>query len=298
MEEADKNHTALGHFNISDIAAFDAIIETAKELGLPVMIGVSEGEREFVGVHQAVSLVRAAREDLGLPVFLNADHTHSIDKAREAAEAGFDEIIFDGSKLPLEENMKMTKEAVDMIKGINPEIIVEGEIGYIGSSSEIVENVPPESLTLTTPEEAAQFVKATGIDILAPAVGNMHGLLASMIAPANPMKSDATPAANAGPTHKRLNIARVGEIKKAIGGKFMTLHGGSGTLDEDFAAVIKAGMTIVHVSTELRIAWRRGVEKALFENPKEVAPYKILPGAVNGIKEIVKQRMELFSGKI
>jgi fructose-bisphosphate aldolase, class II len=295
LEEADKNYTAIGHFNISDIAAFNAIIDSAMELGLPVMVGVSEGEREFVGIHQAVALVRAARESLGLPVFLNADHTHSIEKAREAAEAGFDEIIFDGSKLPFEENVKLTKQAVDMIKGINPDIIVEGEIGYIGSSSEIVENVPPESLTLTTPEEAQEFVKATGIDILAPAVGNMHGLLASMITPVSPMKSDVPLKETAGPTHKRLNIVRVGEIKKAIGGKFMTLHGGSGTLDEDFVAVIKAGMTIIHVSTELRIAWRRGVEKALFENPKEVAPYKILPGAVNGIKEIVKQRLKLFS---
>jgi fructose-bisphosphate aldolase, class II len=201
------------------------------------MVGVSEGERDFVSVRQAAALVRSVREEYGQPIFLNADHTHSIAKAEEAAKAGFDEIIFDGSGLPFEENIAQTRRAVEAIKSINPAILVEGEIGWIGASSEILEKAPEGVGVLTTPEEAKQFIDASKIDVLAPAVGNMHGLLQSMVH---------------GETEKRLDIQRIAQIKAAAG-IFMTLHGGSGTRDEDFQQAIKAGMTIVHVNTELRL---------------------------------------------
>src|SRR5580692_1682310 len=131
------------------------------------MVGVSEGERAFVGVGQAVALVKSIREEYGQPIFLNADHTHSLAKAEEAARAGFDEIIFDGSGLPFEENIVQTKKAVEAIKSINPAILVEGEIGWIGSSSEILEKTPEGVRVLTTPQEAKHFVDATAIDVLA-----------------------------------------------------------------------------------------------------------------------------------
>ena len=280
LADADARHVAVGHFNISELAALKGIFEAARGLNLPVLIGVSEGEREFIGVRQAVALVRSLRETYDFPIFLNADHTHSLDKAKEAAEAGFDEIIFDGSKLDFEENIKQTKQAVEIIRAINPNIVIEGEIGYIGSSSEIVEKRPEASLTLSTSEEATRFVAETGVDVLAPAVGNMHGLLKEMVA---------------GTEHKRLDIARIADIKKACG-KFMTLHGGSGTADEDFVAAAKAGMTIIHISSELRLAWRRGVEAGLAKDKNEIAPYKILPLAVEGIKKIVADRLKLFNG--
>ena len=279
LADADARHVAVGHFNISELAALKGIFDGARELQLPVLIGVSEGEREFIGVKQAVALVRSLRETYEYPIYINADHTHSLDKAREAAEAGFDEIIFDMSKLSLDENIAQTKEAVTMIRGINPEIVIEGEIGYIGSSSEIVDKRPEESLKYSTPEEAVKFVAETGVDVLAPAVGNMHGLLKEMIT---------------GGAHKKLDIPLIGEIKKACG-KFMTLHGGSGTADEDFAAAAKSGMTIIHVSSELRLAWRRGVEAGLAASPNEIAPYKILPPAVTGIKDIVADRLKIFN---
>ena len=114
-------------------ARFKAIFAAARELQLPVLIGVSEGEREFIGVRQAAALIKSLREHYEYPIFLNADHTHSLDKAKEAAEAGFDEIIFDNSSLPMEQNIANTKEAVAAIRAINPEIVIEGEIGYIGS---------------------------------------------------------------------------------------------------------------------------------------------------------------------
>jgi len=279
LTEADEKHVAVGHFNISELGALKGIFAGAVELHLPVLIGVSEGEREFIGVRAAVALIKNLREEFNYPIYLNADHTHSLEKAIEAAKAGFDEIIFDASKLPFEENVKQTKEAVAAIRAINPNIVIEGEIGYIGSSSEIIDKRPKESLTLSTPEEAVRFVTETGVDVLAPAVGNMHGLLKGMVS---------------GEEHKHLNIERIVQLKKASG-KFMTLHGGSGTADEDFAAAAKNGMTIIHVSSELRLAWRRGVEAGL-KDPNEIAPYKILPPAIEGIKNIVIDRLKLFNG--
>jgi fructose-bisphosphate aldolase class II len=279
LQEAERNQVAVGHFNFSDLVAFDAIVAAARRLNLPVMVGVSEGERAFVGVRRAAALVRGVREEYGHPIFLNADHTHSLAKAEEAARAGFDEIIFDGSALPLAENIAQTKTAVEAIKSINPAILVEGEIGWIGASSEILKQLPEGVGVLTTPEEARQFVAATGVDVLAPAVGNMHGLLESMIH---------------GHAEKHLDIQRIGEIKAAAR-ILMTLHGGSGTRDADFQAAIRAGMNIVHVNTELRLAWRRGLEQALQADAHEVAPYKILPPAVSAVSEVVERRLRLFN---
>ena len=246
LDDARRRRVAVGHFNFSDLVAFNAIVAAARDLKVPVMVGVSEGERAFVGVAQAAALVRSVREESGMPIFLNADHTHSLAKAEAAARAGFDEVIFDASALPFEENVKETRRAVEALKSINPAIVVEGEIGNIGASSEILDKVPDNISALTTAAEAQQFIAATHIDVLAPAVGNMHGLLQSMVR---------------GEAQKRLDLGRIAELSQATG-SFMTLHGGSGTNDGDFQSAIKAGITIVHVNTELRLAWRRGIEAA------------------------------------
>ena len=284
LADAAANHVAIGHFNISELATLKAVFAAALEISksrnvqIPVLIGVSEGEREFIGVKQSAALIKSIREQYDYPIYLNADHTHSLDKVKEAAEAGFDEILFDGSALPMDENIAQTKQAVAIVRGVNPEIVVEGEIGFIGAGSEILEKKP--DLILSTPEEAVRFMNETGVDILAPAVGNMHGLSKEMAA---------------GIEHKRLNIERIAEIKAAIGGKFMTLHGGSGTADEDFVAAVKAGMTIVHVSSELRLAWRRGMESSLLSQANEIAPYKLLEPVVEDVKKVVVDRLNLFN---
>lgn len=278
LAEADSKGIALGHFNISDLVAFKAIIEAAQELGVPVLIGTSEGEREFVGLREAAALVRSARE-AGIPVFLNADHTHSMEKAKAAVDAGYDEVLFDGGKLPLEENIAQTREVVEYAKSKNKEILVEGELGFIGSSSEILRSLPPGAAAsekdFTSPEEAKLFAEETGVDLLAPAVGNIHGIVL-------------------GGGEPPLDIARIGEIHRAAGAH-LVLHGGSGTSDADFKAAIAAGIRIVHINTEIRVAWRKGVEAGLAANPDEVAPYKILPPALEGVKKIVKARLALFS---
>jgi ketose-bisphosphate aldolase len=280
LEEAQQSGLAIGHFNISDLVLLKAVFAAARELNVPVLVGLSEGEREFVGVRQSAALVRSLREEFDFPIFLNADHTHSLAKALEAAKAGFDSVVFDLSALPFEENVRQTKQAVEALKAINPSMLVEGEIGDIGTGSEIHETAPDLLKGLSKPEEAKQFVNSTGVDILAPAVGNMHGMLRSMVK---------------GETKKRLDIKRIAAIKQATGA-LLTLHGGSGTDDEDLREAIAAGINIVHINTELRVAWRRGLEAGLAKQADEVVPYKILPSAVDSVKEVVISRLRLFSG--
>src|SRR4029077_18132564 len=118
------------------------VFAAARELKVPVIVGASEGEREFVGVRQLGALVRSLREEFDFPIFLNADHTHSLAKAVEAGKSGFDAVVFDLSVLPFAENVRQTREDVQTLKAINPEILVEGEIGDIGSGSEIHDEIP------------------------------------------------------------------------------------------------------------------------------------------------------------
>ena len=280
IEDARARKAAVGHFNISDLASLKAIAEAARELNAPVIIGVSEGERDFMDVHGAAALVKDLRENHGQPIFINADHTHSFEKAKEAVDAGYDAVLFDGSRLPMEENISQTIKVFEYAKSKNPDILIEGELGYIGSSSKILKEIPegaavkPEDLT--KPEEAAEFARRTGINLLAPAVGNIHGMLADIPNP-------------------RLNIDRVKEIGEAVGIP-LVLHGGSGIVDSDFLAAIDAGIAVIHISTELRVAWRKGIEVGLRENPEEITPYKILPAAVDEIKRVVYNRLKLFNG--
>ena len=273
--------SALGHFNVSDLVLLKAVLASAVQVGVPVLVGASEGERDFFGVGQLAALVKSLREEFDVPMFLNADHTHSLAKAVEAAKAGFDEIVIDFSGLPFDQNVSKTKEAVEAIKAINPTILAEGEIGDIGTGSEIHETAPSEFKRLTTAEEASQFVNSTGIDVLAPAVGNRHGMVESMVQ---------------GETKKRLDIERIADIKKATR-IFLTLHGGSGTKDDDFRSAITAGMNIIHISTELRVAWRRSLEGSLAARPNEVVPYKLLHPVVNSVAEVVGSRLRLFNEK-
>jgi fructose-bisphosphate aldolase class II len=279
LAEQRAQGTAIGHFNMSELGTLVAIANAAHELNVPVMIGTSEGERDFVGMKNAVALIKNLREINGLQVFLNADHTHSVEKAKAAVDAGYDEILFDGGALPFEENIQKTKEVVEYARSVNPNIVVEGELGYIGSSSEVHDALPDgaqiELKDLTTAEEALRFVKETGVDLLAPAVGNFHGLIGT--APKLTVNPD-----------------RIREIFEAVQIP-LVLHGGSGTPDETLQAAVKAGVGIVHISTELRVAWRKGMEQALADHPKEVAPYKLLAEPIAHVQAIIAQKIRTIS---
>jgi fructose-bisphosphate aldolase class II len=270
---------ALGHFNVADEVLLKAVVAAAAETKLPVFVGASEGEREFIGVRQLAALVKSMRQEFDVPIFLNADHTHSLAKAMEAANAGFDAVGIDFSALPFDQNVARTKEAVQAIKAVNPAILAEGEIGDIGTGSEIKETA--QGGKLTTPEEARQFVEATGIDILAPAVGNMHGMLKSMVQ---------------GKAKKHLDVERIAQIMQTAG-VFLTLHGGSGTDNEHFRKAIAAGINIIHINTELRVAWRQSLGESLARDPNEVVPYKILRPVVDSVKQVVSSRLRLFHGE-
>jgi fructose-bisphosphate aldolase, class II len=279
LQDAQRRHVAIGHFNVSDLTLLKAVFAAAQELKVPVIVGASEGERAFMGVEQIAALVKSLREEYDFPIFLNADHTHSLASAEAVARAGFDSIVFDRSSLPFAENIRQTKEAVAVLKAIHPTMLVEGEIGDIGSGSEIHDTMPDPSKGLTTPEEAQQFVKETGIDILAPAVGSLHGMSHSMLE---------------GAARKHLDIDRIAAIRKAAGVP-LTLHGGSGTEDGDFRRAIPAGIGIIHINTELRVAWRRGLESSLASSHDDVVPYKILPPVVDAVKDVVTARLRLFN---
>ena len=279
IREAESRKVAIGHFNISEIAALRAIVRAAKELKVPVIVGVSEGERDFIGTRQAAALIKSLREEYSLELFLNADHTYSLDKIKEAVAAGFDAVIFDGAKLPLEENIKKTKEVVDYVKSVNPQIIVEGEMGYIGTSSKILERIPEGAAvtgeSLTKPEDAQKFAEETGVDLFSPAVGNLHGMF----------KDAPNPA---------LDIKRIKTVREAAGVP-LVLHGGSGITDSDFSAAIRAGISVIHINTEIRLAWKKGLETALQKNADEIVPYKLLPESEKAIYSIVESRLRLFN---
>lgn len=278
LKAADEARTAVGHFNVSDSVVLKAVASVARESGLPVIVGLSEGERNFFGTHEAAAMVNAIRDSYGQAIFLNADHTHSVESAIAAVKAGFDSVVFDRSALPFEENIRETRHAVQTLKSINSAVVVEGEIGDIGTGSQIHEKAP-DRLVLTTPEEARQFVQETGVDVLSPAVGNMHGMLRSMLQ---------------GTAQKRLNIARIRELKAAAG-TYMTLHGGSGTNDEDLREAIQSGITVVHVNTEVRVAWKRALQDVFARDDAEVVPYKLLAEPLRAVQDVVRRRLQLFS---
>lgn len=273
---AQKNNQAIGHFNISNLEQLRAIMEAAKKFNAPIMVGLSEGERKFVGLRQAVALVKAFKEEYGLPVFLNPDHSHSVESAKSAFDAGFDSVHIDLSKLPFEENIKGTKEVVDYVKSKNPEVSVEGELGYLRGESRIqkeIIKIKPEDLTKQ--EEALEFADKTGIDRFAGAYGNSHGI--SLDEPA-------------------LDIERIKSIRKILPEKVaMVLHGGSGIPDEQIKEAIKAGISNIHINTEIRTAYVEALRKFLADNPEETTPYKILAPTIEAVKNKVEEKLKLFN---
>lgn len=279
VSEAESNKVAVGHFNISDTEALWGIFRAAHNLNVPVIIGTSEGERDFVGVKQAVALVKSLREEYDYPIYLNADHTYSFEKVKEVVDAGYDSVIFDGTKLSFDENVKITKQCVEYAKSVNPDILVEGEIGYIGTSSKILDEIPKGAEiteeNLTKPEELEKYVKETGIDMVAPAVGNLHGML----------RSGKNP---------NINTTRIKELRKA-GGVPLVLHGGSGISDDDFVKAIDSGISIIHINTEIRVAYKKGIQLSMQDDPEEIAPYRFMKGGVQGIEKVVEKRLKLFN---
>jgi len=270
LKKAQENKYAVGQFNISTDEQLKAIMEVAKVLKSPVIIGTSEGERKFIGADQVVALVESYNGD----ILLNADHCKTFESAKLAVDAGYTAVHFDGSALDFEENVKITKQVVDYAKPKN--VLVEGELGYLrGGSSIHKEKLGIKEEDLTKPEQAKEFVEKTGIDSLAVVVGNMHGVESDMENPP-------------------LFLNRLEEIKKVVPDVFLVLHGGSGTPEGDIKKAIQLGVVKININTELRIAYSDALEQEIKAHPDEVKPYKILAPAVEETKEVIEEKIRLF----
>lgn len=277
IADAENKKVAIGHFNISNLEGFWAVVGACKKLNLPVIIGVSEGERDFVGVRQVRALVDTVQSE-GLPVFINADHTYSVDRIKEVVDTNYDAAIIDGAEKSFEENVTVTKESVRYAREKNTSILIEGELGFIGKSSKVLSEIPEgaeiSDEMLTKVDVAVEFVNETGIDLFAPAVGNIHG----MVKGGNP----------------KINVERIMQIKEAV--KIpLVLHGGSGITDEEFKQAIHAGISIIHINTEIRLAYRHGLQKSLLDFPDEIAPYKYLRPAREAMQAVIEKRLSLFN---
>ena len=278
ITDASAHGVAIGHFNISNLEALHAIYAAAKKLNVPVIIGVSESEQAFVGLEEAAALVKTIRERDNYPIFLNADHHANFESVKKCIDAGFDMVIIDGTKLSFDENVAVTKQCVDYAREITKttgrDILVEAELGFIGSGSVMRDEIPEGAGVLTKPEDAQQFVTSTSIDLFAPSVGSIHGLIKT------------------GKPH--IDTELVAKIKQVTGIP-LVLHGGSGLRDEDFTNAIKAGIAIVHINSEIRLAFRDAAEVSLEANPTEITPAKLMQPAIDAIEKVVESRLKLFN---
>ena len=278
LQQARQLHTALGHFNFATADVLRGIVEAAKDAGAPaVMVGTSEGEADFIGLKEAAALARALREEYGFPVFLNADHFKSFDKCKEAINAGYDSIIIDASKLPNKENITLTKQVVDYCRSVNPDISIEGELGYLRGSSEVQAKIEISPTDYSKPEEVADFVSRTGVDRMAIGFGNIHGIVTDQ--------------------EEKLDIEHFSKIIAVEPRPYYILHGASGLSDDDVRAAIKEGITNVHFNTELRVAYKEGIHQVFHDKPGETTPYKYLAPAVEEVKKVVAKKIHLFMEK-
>ena len=270
---ARKEHWSTGHFNVSELDQMRVIVEACKEMGAPAIIGTSEGERKHFGLMEAVALRDVMRLEYDIPVFLNADHTKSVDGAKKAIDAGYDSIHIDLSAESFEVNMAGTKEIVEYAKAAS--FSIEGELGYLKGESKVQhEKIAISAQDYTKPEQAAQFVKETGIDRLAIVVGNIHGI--SLDEP-------------------DLDIERIRAIRDVIPAKVaLVLHAGSGIPDDQIRAAIEAGIANIHINTDLRTAFAAGLRESLAKNPDEASMYKLDAPANEAMKQVVKEKLALF----
>jgi len=263
-----KENQAILHYNVATLEQIKAGILAVKETNIPLIFGVSEGERNYLTADLIKEIIDFYQKDL--PVFLNADHSKNLQTAKQAIDLNYNAVLFDGSELSLDENIKITRELVNYRDDRN--ILIEGEVGKIEGKSEIQKAVEVKEENLTKVEEAVRFVEETRVDLLAVSIGNIHGI------------TEKEP---------ELDFERGREIKEAV--KIpLVLHGASGLSLEKIKKCISIGFKIIHLNTEFRKIWK---DKLSEEIQKEtVTPYKILEPVVEEIKKkIIYYQVEFFS---
>lgn len=278
LKRATQEHWAVGHFNVSNSDQLQAVMRAAVAKKTYVIIGVSEGERKHLGLRQAVALIRSYEKDFGIPMFANADHSKSFESAKHAVDAGFNSIHIDASEYPYKENVRITRSVVEYVKKISPEISVEGELGFVPGESKVEANEAVVKISdYTDPLLVLDFCKETGIDRLAIFVGNVHGL------------HTAEP---------NLDVNRIRDIRDVLAKNIaLTLHAGSGILDEPLKKAIMAGIANVHINTDLRVAFTNTLRSSLNTHIEETTPYKLMKEPIEAMQAVVEKKITLFGSE-
>lgn len=275
LKQAREQKVAIGQFNTSNFEITKAIINASQNKNVPVIIGTSEGERNYLGEKQIRALVTEFKKEIETEVILHADHCKSFDSFKKVVEAGYDSAQIDGSKLPFEKNLRLTKKCTNYAKNKNKKIMVEGELGEIkgGSNAHPDKKVPAAKKGFTDPKKVEPFVKKTGIDLLAVAIGTAHG------------------------TYQKAPEIDFERLKKinAETNTPLVLHGGSGTSNMSIEKTIRSGISKINVNTLLRNTYRETLDKTLNENPETVTPYKIFPTVIKAVQHKIEAKINLFN---
>jgi fructose-bisphosphate aldolase class II len=268
---------ALGAFNIDNQETLIAIARAAAAKQSPVLVEVSAGEVDALGLHNVRCLVDNYRSEYGIEMYINLDHSPSVAAAKAGIDAGFEFIHIDLSQAKKDasdaEIVAATKEVAEYAKATGA--LVESEPHYFGGSSNVhTEDIDYEAIkkTFTKPEEAVKFISETGIDTFAVAIGNLHGLY---------------------PVPKQLDLELLAKIRAAVP-VYLSLHGGSGTPEDQFRGAVAGGISKININSEMRKAFRATLEKVLADNPKEYAVVKLMPPVIEAIQAVVENKMDIF----
>ncbi|MHB1125863.1 MAG: class II fructose-1,6-bisphosphate aldolase [Bacillota bacterium] len=274
LSKARQEGYAVGAFNCNNMEIIQAIIGAAEAENAPVIIQASQGAIKYAGLKYITALAKLAAMESTVPVCIHLDHGTSFEQAMQCIRDGFTSVMIDGSRLPLAENIALTRSVVAVARAVG--VSVEAELGKIGGTEDDI-SVSQREATFTDPGEAAFFVKETDIDALAVAIGTAHG------------QYKGTP---------ELDFPRLKRIRELVPTP-LVLHGSSGVPDADIRKAIELGVTKVNIDTNIREAFVRGVQNALGKNPQEIDPRNILGPAREEMSKIIREKICLFgsSGK-
>lgn len=282
MQRARSEYFAIGAFNIDNQETLIAVARAAKKYNAPVMVEVSKGEVDALGIYNIRDMVDNYKREYGIEMYINLDHSPSVKDAIEGIEAGFEFIHIDISQANHEASdkdiVKATSKVVDyaLLTGA----IVESEPHYFqGSSNVHKEKIDYEKIkkTFTKPTQAKKFVQTTGIDTFAAAIGNLHGKY---------------------PVPKILDISLLKKIRKTLPAHVnISLHGGSGTPEKYYMEAVRNGVTKVNINSDMRFAFRTTIEKVLKENPDEFAVVKLMDEVKDAVQAVVEEKIQSFNSK-
>lgn len=277
MQRSRQQHFAVGAFNIDNQETLIAIAKAAQKLNAPVLVEVSAGEVEAMGLENVRDLVDNYKAEYGIEMYINLDHSPTVEDCKRAIDAGYEFIHIDISQAnhdaSEEEIIAKTKEVVEYAKFTGA--LVESEPHYFGGSSNVhTEAIDYEEIkkTFSTPEGARAFVNATGVDTFAAAVGNLHGKY---------------------PVPKVLDLELLSAIRNALDCQ-ISLHGGSGTPLHFFEEAAKIGVSKININSDMRYAFRTELEKVLKENPDEYAVVKLMPRVYAAVQAVVEEKIGAF----